>query len=79
MLGESWAELLGTLSHLSQSSDAGQRAAAFRVFATTPDIIGKEHESAVIAAFTKGFKDTDVPVRYMNRDRDGYRHELNSR
>lgn len=48
----------------SQSLDAGQREGAFRIFTTTPGIIEKQHESAVLAVFTKGFKDDDVSVRY---------------
>lgn len=59
---ESWNELLGALFQASQSSDAGQRATAFRIFATTPGIIEKQHEEVVIGAFTKGFQDSDVMV-----------------
>ena len=51
-----------TLSNLTRSNDAGQRGAAFRVFATTPDIIEKEHEQAVLGAFQAGFKDADLSV-----------------
>lgn len=59
---EPWPDLLNTLSQLSDSSDAGQRACAFRVFATTPDVIQKAHESAVMAAFQKGFGDSETSV-----------------
>ena len=62
-VGENWPELLGVLFHASQSPDAGQREGAFRIFATTPGIIEKQHEDTVLAAFTKGFKDDDVTVR----------------
>ncbi|KAI9680821.1 MAG: hypothetical protein M1817_004261 [Caeruleum heppii] len=60
---ESWPELLGVLFQASQSSEPGQREGAFRIFATTPGIIEKQHEETVLAAFTKGFKDDDVNVR----------------
>ncbi|EON65239.1 hypothetical protein W97_04476 [Coniosporium apollinis CBS 100218] len=61
--GEQWPELLGVLFNLSQSADAGKRESAFRIFATTPGIIEKQHEDTVLAAFTKGFKDDDLSVR----------------
>ena len=54
---------MGVLFTLSMSKDAGQREIAYRIFATTPGIIEKQHEDAVLAAFTKGFKDDDVTVR----------------
>lgn len=44
------------------SEEAGQREIAFRIFATTPGIIEKQHEDTVLSAFTKGFKDTDTAV-----------------
>ncbi|KZF24570.1 importin beta-3 subunit [Xylona heveae TC161] len=61
--GESWPELLGALFQASQSTDAGQREGSFRIFATTPDIIEKQHEEMVLGAFSKGFKDDDISVR----------------
>ena len=61
-LGEPWPELLGVLFQASQSADPGQREAAFRIFATTPGIIEKQHEDSVQGAFTKGFKDDDAQV-----------------
>ncbi|MCJ1372906.1 hypothetical protein MMC20_004132 [Loxospora ochrophaea] len=61
--GEPWPELLGVLFQASQSADPGQREAAFRIFATTPGIIEKQHEDSVQGAFTKGFKDDDAQVR----------------
>ena len=60
---DTWPSLLGALFQASQSAEAGQREAAFRIFATTPGIIEKQHEEVVLAAFTKGFKDGDVSVR----------------
>lgn len=63
--GEQWPELLGVLFNLSQSADAGKRESAFRIFATTPGIIEKQHEDTVLAAFTKGFKDDDLSVCVM--------------
>lgn len=62
-VGENWPELLGVLFHASRSLDVGQREGAFRIFATTPGIIEKQHEDTVLEAFTKGFKDEDVTVR----------------
>ena len=62
IVGEPWPELLGTLFHASQSTDARQREGAFRIFATTPGIIEKQHEDTVQSAFAKGFKDDDVLV-----------------
>ncbi|KAI9757641.1 MAG: hypothetical protein M4579_003366 [Chaenotheca gracillima] len=61
--GEQWPELLGVLFQASQSPDIGQREAAFRIFSTTPGIIEKQHETTVLAAFERGFKDDDVSVR----------------
>ncbi|KAI9666712.1 MAG: hypothetical protein M1821_004648 [Bathelium mastoideum] len=60
---EQWPEVLGALFHASQSTDPGQRETAFRIFETTPGIIEKQHESAVLEAFMKGFKDPEVSVR----------------
>ncbi|KAL8882256.1 MAG: hypothetical protein Q9198_000720 [Flavoplaca austrocitrina] len=60
---QSWGELLHTLFVASQSQDPGQRESAFRIFATTPAIIEKQHEDSVVPAFTKGFKDADILVR----------------
>lgn len=62
LIGESWTELLIALSHLTRSTEPTQRTAAFRVFATTPDIIEKEHEQAVLGVFQNGFKDPDLSV-----------------
>ncbi|KAI9844905.1 MAG: hypothetical protein M1837_005191 [Sclerophora amabilis] len=61
--GEQWPDLLGVLFQASQSQDAGQREGAFRIFSTTPGIIEKQHETTVLAAFERGFKDDDVSVR----------------
>jgi len=60
--GGNWPELLQAVFVASQSQDPGQREGAFRIFATTPGIIEKQHEETVLAAFTKGFKDSDVIV-----------------
>ncbi|KAF2399956.1 importin subunit beta-3 [Trichodelitschia bisporula] len=61
--GEQWPELLGALFTASQSDDRNQREVAFRIFATTPGIIEKQHEDVVLAAFSKGFKDVDHNVQ----------------
>ncbi|KAI0475178.1 ARM repeat-containing protein [Xylariaceae sp. FL0804] len=60
---EQWPEILGVLFNLSVANDAGQRETAFRVFTTTPGIIERQHEGAVMEAFTRGFKDDSVAVR----------------
>ena len=64
---ESWPGLLQALFNASQSSDAGQREGAFRIFTATPGIIEQQHESAVLGAFTKGFTDPDVSVRHSTQ------------
>ncbi|ELR04749.1 hypothetical protein VC83_09190 [Pseudogymnoascus destructans] len=61
--GQQWPELLGVLFTLSNSKDEGQRENAYRIFATTPGIIEKQHEDTVLSAFAKGFKDVNVNVR----------------
>lgn len=38
------------------------RECAFRIFATTPGIIEKQHEGVVQEVFSKGFKDDSVDV-----------------
>lgn len=50
------------LFQASQSPESGVREAAFRIFATTPGIIEKQHEDAVIGVFTKGFRDDNISV-----------------
>lgn len=59
---ETWPEILGVLFNLSMSPDGGKRETAYRVFTTTPGIIEKQHESAVLEAFGRGFKDDAVGV-----------------
>jgi hypothetical protein len=59
---DSWPELLGALFQLSQAPETEKRETAFRVFATTPGIIEKQHEETVLQAFQKGFKDDAVQV-----------------
>ena len=66
-IGENWPELLQALFVASQSQDAGQREGAFRIFTATPGIIEKQHEEAVLTAFTKGFKDSEVIVLLINQ------------
>ncbi|KAL4990501.1 armadillo-type protein [Aspergillus falconensis] len=61
--GDQWPELLGILFQASQSPDAGLREASFRIFSTTPSVIEKPHEDAVIGVFGKGFRDDVVAVR----------------
>ncbi|KAL4868828.1 hypothetical protein BDV12DRAFT_93912 [Aspergillus spectabilis] len=61
--GEQWPELLGILFQASQSPDAGLREASYRIFSTTPSVIEKSHEDAVMGVFGKGFKDDVISVR----------------
>ncbi|KAI9643529.1 importin subunit beta-3 [Ciborinia camelliae] len=61
--GEQWPEVLGVLSTLSSSQVAGQREIAYRIFATTPGIIEKQHEDTVLTAFKGGFQDSETAVR----------------
>ncbi|KAM3086381.1 importin subunit beta-3 [Clarireedia jacksonii] len=65
---EQWPEILGVLSTLSMSTVAGQREIAYRIFATTPGIIEKQHEDTVLSAFTRGFKDDNTAVRLAAMD-----------
>ncbi|KAK7739238.1 importin subunit beta-3 [Diatrype stigma] len=60
---QQWPEILAVLFNLSVAPDAGKRETAYRVFATTPGIIERQHESAVLEAFNRGFKDDSVAVR----------------
>lgn len=60
--GDSWPELLGVLFQASQSTEPGLREASFRIFTTTPSIIEKQHEDAVLNVFSKGFKDDHIAV-----------------
>ncbi|KAI9889153.1 MAG: hypothetical protein M1814_005744 [Vezdaea aestivalis] len=60
---EPWPELLGALFTESQSADAARREGAFRIFATTPRIIEKQHEENVLNVFKQGFKDTENNVQ----------------
>lgn len=61
--GQQWPELLAALFTLSNSKDEGQRENSYRIFATTPGIIEKQHEDTVLSAFATGFKDVSVNVR----------------
>ncbi|KAF4591475.1 importin beta-3 subunit [Ophiocordyceps camponoti-floridani] len=60
---DTWPELLGALFQLSQAPEPEKRENAFRVFTTTPSIIERQHEEAVLQAFQKGFKDDAIRVR----------------
>lgn len=51
------------LFQASQSPEAGLRETAFRIFTTTPSVIEKQHEDAVLNVFTKGFEDENISVR----------------
>lgn len=60
--GDQWPELLGVLFQASQSPEAGLRETAFRIFTTTPSVIEKQHEDAVLGVFTRGFEDDNISV-----------------
>ncbi|CUS09667.1 unnamed protein product [Tuber aestivum] len=60
---ESWPELLHALFLASKHPDPGHRESAFRIFATTPGIIEKQHAEAVQGVFVTGFGDDDLGVR----------------
>jgi hypothetical protein len=60
--GDQWPELLGVLFQASQSTDSGLRETAFRIFTTTPGIIERQHQDAVLSVFTKGFEDDNISV-----------------
>ena len=49
----------------SQSQVPAQRENAFRIFSTTPQIIEKQHEDAVLGVFGKGLKDDNVSVSLL--------------
>lgn len=63
---DAWPELLSSLFQLSQATEPEKRECAYRVFATTPAIIEKQHESTVLEAFQKGFTDDAVLVSGSN-------------
>ncbi|KAF3080795.1 hypothetical protein TWF569_003879 [Orbilia oligospora] len=58
-----WPELLGTLFQASKSADPSLREGAFRIFATTPTVIGGNQYQAVSPVFQDGFRDDAVSVR----------------
>ncbi|KAI5790668.1 armadillo-type protein [Peziza echinospora] len=58
-----WPELLVALFQASKSPDSSHREGAFRIFATTPGIIEKQHSDAVRGAFQAGFTDETLNVR----------------
>lgn len=60
---DTWQELLSALHSASISPDTATRESAFRIFETTPGIIEKQHEQAVLGVFRKGLQDDDVNVR----------------
>ena len=60
---ESWPDLLHALFLASKQPDPGQRESAFRIFATTPGIIEKQHSEAIQGVFVIGFGDDDLGVR----------------
>jgi len=60
---ESWPDLLLALFLASKQPDPGHRESAFRIFATTPGIIEKQHSEAIQGVFVGGFGDDDLGVR----------------
>lgn len=61
--GETWPELLSALFQSSQSPDPLVRVVAFRIFATTPGIIERQHENVVQKVFGEAFRDSSVDVK----------------
>ncbi|KAK5104604.1 importin subunit beta-3 [Lithohypha guttulata] len=61
--GETWPELLSALFQSSQSPDPAVREVAFRIFATTPGIIERQHENVVQKVFGEAFRDSSVNVK----------------
>lgn len=62
-LERTWPELLSTLFQASKSPDHSHREGAFRILATTPTIIEKDHADLVKSVFQGGFHDEAVSVR----------------
>lgn len=60
--GDAWPELLSALFQCSQSPDSTVREVSFRILATTPGIIERQHENIVQEVFGKGFRDDSVNV-----------------
>lgn len=60
---DTWPELLGALFQASNSPEAGMRESAFKIFESTPGIIEKQHENAVLEVFNRGIKDPEADVR----------------
>ncbi|EGX96524.1 Armadillo-type fold domain containing protein [Cordyceps militaris CM01] len=66
--GDRWTDVLQALFQLTQAPEAEKRETAYRVFTTTPDVIGQDQADAVLLAFQKGFKDDAVNVRLSAMD-----------
>jgi hypothetical protein len=60
---DTWPELLGALFQASNSPEAGMRESAFKIFESTPGIIEKQHETAVLEVFNRGIRDPEADVR----------------
>nr|OQO21928.1 hypothetical protein B0A51_13028 [Rachicladosporium sp. CCFEE 5018] len=60
---DTWPELLSALFQASNSPSADMRQSAFKIFESTPGIIEKQHESAVLDVFNRGIRDEDAEVR----------------
>lgn len=58
-----WPELLNVLFQASKLPDPSHREGAFRIFATTPGIIEKQHGELVNGVFVAGFEDDNLSVR----------------
>ncbi|KAL7272625.1 importin subunit beta-3 [Rhizina undulata] len=60
---EQWPELLQALFQASKMPESSHRESAFRIFATTPGIIEKQHGELVKGVFSSGFSDENLNVR----------------
>ncbi|KAG9244887.1 armadillo-type protein [Calycina marina] len=65
---QTWSQILNVLFGMSNSAESTQREIAYRIFSQTPAVIEKQPQEMVIAAFQKGFKDTDVAVTLSAMD-----------
>lgn len=59
----SWPELVPAVFQAATSSDASFRESAYRILATSPEIIEKEYVNEMLPVFSSGFEDTNDEVR----------------
>lgn len=59
----SWPELVPSIFQLAISSDGSMRESAYRILATSPEIIEKEYVDQMVPIFSGGFEDESDEVR----------------